>query len=121
MTLQFNIDILYYARMAHLDLLKGTLGLLILRTLELGPRHGVAIADRIEQITLGTFKVKPGSLFPALHRLEAEGSIVGEWSLDGGRRLKTYRLTPAGRRQLATGTREWNRAVEAMRLVLETE
>lgn len=105
--------------MAHLDLMKGTLGLLILRTLELEPRHGVAIADRIEQITRGTFRVKAGSLFPALHRLEQDGAIAGEWAVVDGRRLKTYRLTTAGRRQLAAGTRDWARVVEAMRLVLE--
>jgi len=107
--------------MARVDLVKGTLALLILRTLELGPRHGVAIADRIQQITRGTFTVKAGSLFPALHRLEAEGAITGEWTLEDGRRLKTYTLTPAGRRQLASGRRDWARAVEAMRLVLESE
>jgi transcriptional regulator len=105
--------------MAQLDLVKGTLGLLILRTLELEPRHGVAIADRIEQITRGTFRVKAGSLFPALHRLEQDGAISGDWAVVDGRRLKTYRLTAAGRRQLAAGTRDWARIVEAMRLVLE--
>lgn len=106
--------------MARLDLLKGTLNLLILRTLELEPRHGVAIADRIEQLTRGTFRVKAGSLFPALHRLEDDGAIAGEWTVVDGRRTKTYRLTAAGRRQLAAGTRDWTRVVEAMRLVLET-
>lgn len=105
--------------MANLDLMKGTLSLLILRTLELEPRHGVAIADRIAQTTRGTFKVKAGSLFPALHRLEQDGAIAGEWSLVEGRRIKTYRLTAAGRRQLASGTRDWARVVEAMRAVLE--
>lgn len=105
--------------MPRLDLVKGTLGLLILRTLELEPRHGVAIADRIEQLTRGTFRVKAGSLFPALHRLEQDGAIAGEWTVEDGRRLKTYRLTAAGRRQLAVATRDWARVVEAMRLVLE--
>ncbi len=61
------------------ELLKGTLDMLILRTLDLEPRHGLGVADRIEQITRGTFRVKPGSLFPALHRLEQEGFIEGEW------------------------------------------
>lgn len=106
--------------MASVELMKGTLNLLILRTLELEPRHGVAIADRIEQITRGTFRVKAGSLFPALHRLEAEGAIAGEWATLDGRRTKTYRLTAAGRRQLAAATRDWARVVEAMRLVLGT-
>lgn len=107
--------------MATLDLMKGTLSLLILRTLDLEPKHGVAIADRIAQTTRGTFKVRPGSLFPALHRLEQDGAIAGEWSLVDGRRIKTYRLTAAGRRQLAAGARDWARVVEAMRLVLEAE
>ena len=104
------------------ELLKGTLGLLILRTLELEPRHGVAIADRIEQITKGTFTVKAGSLFPALHRLEQEGSIAGEWSLtEAGRRIKAYRLTLAGRQQLALEKKQWARIVSAVGLVLETD
>ena len=105
-----------------LDLVKGTLGLLILRTLELEPRHGVAIADRIGQLTRGTFHVKAGSLFPALHRLEQEGAIAGDWSVaDSGRRTKAYRLTAAGRRQLAAEKRDWARVVEAVGLVLETD
>jgi transcriptional regulator len=104
------------------ELLKGTLGLLILRTLELEPRHGVAIADRIEQLTKGTFTVKAGSLFPALHRLEQEGFIAGEWTLtEAGRRIKSYRLTPAGRQQLALEKKQWARIVSAVGLVLETD
>lgn len=104
------------------EILKGTLGLLILRTLELEPRHGVAIADRIEQITKGTFTVKAGSLFPALHRLEQEGFIAGEWSLTGaGRRVRSYRLTPAGRQQLAVEKKQWARIVSAVGLVLESD
>lgn len=104
------------------ELLKGTLGLLILRTLELEPRHGVAIADRIEQITKGTFSVKPGSLFPALHRLEQEGYIAGEWTLtDAGRRIKAYKLTPAGRQQLAAEKKQWARIVSAVGLVLDSD
>ena len=109
--------------MAHpTEILKGTLGLLILRTLELEPRHGVAIADRIEQITKGTFTVKAGSLFPALHRLEQEGFIAGEWSLtEAGRRIRSYRLTPAGRQQLAAEKKQWARIVSAVGLVLESD
>lgn len=104
------------------DLLKGTLGLLILRTLELEPRHGVGIADRIAQITSGTFNVKAGSLFPALHRLEQEGYIAGEWSVSGtGRRVKSYRLEPAGRRQLAAEKKQWARIVSAMGQVLDAD
>ncbi|HEX6213852.1 MAG TPA: PadR family transcriptional regulator [Vicinamibacterales bacterium] len=104
------------------EILKGTLGLLILRTLELEPRHGVAIADRIEQITKGTFTVKAGSLFPGLHRLEQEGFIAGEWSVTGaGRRIKLYRLTAAGRQQLAAEKKQWARIVSAVGLVLESD
>ena len=104
------------------DLVKGTLGLLILRTLERVPRHGVAIADRIAQISRGTFQVKAGSLFPALHRLEQDGAITGEWTTsDTGRRTRTYRLTTAGRRQLAAEKRDWARVVAAVGLVLDTD
>ena len=104
------------------EILKGTLALLILRTLELEPRHGVSIADRIEQITKGTFSVKAGSLFPALHRLEQEGFITGEWSVtDAGRRVKSYRLTAAGRQQLAAEKKQWARIVSAVGLVLDTD
>ena len=102
------------------QLLKGTLDLLILRTLEIRPMHGVAIADRIHQVTRGTFLVKPGSLFPALHRLEQEGWIAGQWqgSVEG-RRVKSYSLTRAGRRQLATEKDTWQRIVGAMSEVLD--
>jgi PadR family transcriptional regulator PadR len=104
------------------DLLKGTLDLLILKTLELEPRHGVAIADRIGQVTRGTFHVKPGSLFPALHRLEADGYISGEWSeTPEGRRAKVYRLSAAGRKKLGVETRQWARITLAMGQVLEQE
>lgn len=104
------------------ELLKGTLDLLILRTLELEPRHGLGIADRIAQITRGTFTVKPGSLFPGLHRLEQEGFIEGAWDKsEQGRRAKFYRLTHAGRRQLSTEKRNWARIVLAVGQVLEAE
>src|SRR5262245_4127914 len=104
------------------EILKGTLGLLILRTLELESRHGVSIADRIEQITKGTFSVKAGSLFPALHRLEQEGFIDGEWSTnESGRRVKAYKLTTAGRQQLAAEKKQWARIVSAIGLVLESD
>ena len=104
------------------ELLKGTLDLLILRTLELEPRHGVAIADRIAQITRRTFQVKPGSLFPALHRLEQNGFLLGEWSTtDEGRRAKVYRLTASGQRRLAAEKRQWSRIVLAIGQVLESD
>lgn len=103
------------------DLLRGTLDLLILRTLDLQPLHGLAVADRIRQVTHGTFSVAPGSLFPALHRLEAGGWIRGEWSVSAdGRRIKSYALTAAGRRQLAAERRNWARIVTAMSQVLES-
>ena len=103
------------------DLLRGTLDLLVLRTLELAPLHGIAIADRIRQVTRGTFDVQAGSLFPALHRLEEEGSITGEWSMtEDGRRIKSYTLTSLGRKQLSTERKQWDRIVAAVARVLET-
>ena len=104
------------------ELLKGTLDLLILRSLELEPRHGLGIAERIEQVTHGTFLVKPGSLFPALHRLEQRGFIDGQWSVSpAGRRAKTYRLTVTGRRQLSAEKREWARIVLAVSQMLKEQ
>src|SRR5436190_20073915 len=92
------------------ELLKGTLDLLILRTLQLEGRHGVAIADRIAQITGGTFQVKPGSLFPALHRMEEEGWVSAVWGeSENNRRAKYYRIRKAGRRQLETERQRWSR------------
>ena len=96
-----DIDVLYNLAMSsparRTELLKGTLDLLILRTLALEPRHGLAIAERIEQITRGTFVVKPGSLFPALHRLEQEGSIAGAWG-ESAERLPREDVPARGRR-----------------------
>ncbi len=107
---------------APTELLKGTLDLLILKTLALEPRHGVAVADRILQITRGTFNVKAGSLFPALHRLEQDGFIAGAWgTTPEGRRAKLYRLTPAGQRQLTAEKKQWARIALAIGLVLEAE
>jgi PadR family transcriptional regulator, regulatory protein PadR len=104
-----------------LELLKGTLDLLILRTLDLCPMHGSAIAERISQVTQGTFRVKAGSLFPALHRLEQEGWIEGKWqeSMEG-RRVRSYKLTRDGRRQLAVERKTWTRIVRAMNTLLES-
>ena len=77
------------------ELLKGTLALLVLKTLDTGPRHGIDIADRIEQITRGTFSVRPGSLFPALHRLEQEGFTAGDWiASEQGPARRVIRLSP---------------------------
>jgi len=101
------------------DLLRGTLDLLILRTLELQPLHGVAVADRIRQVTGGTFVVPAGSLFPAMHRLEQDAWIEGAWSTnDQGRRVKSYALTAAGRKKLASEKRQWARIVAAVTQVL---
>jgi len=108
------------AKRQKTDLLRGTLDLLILKTLALEPLHGVAVADRLSQITGGTFQVQAGSLFPALHRLEANDLIAGEWSVVDGRRIKSYALTAAGRRQLAVETKQWERIVAAVSQVLET-
>jgi transcriptional regulator len=103
------------------ELLRGTLDLLVLKTLELEPRHGMGVADRIRQTTAGTFDVSPGSLFPALHRLEQNGFVSGEWTQSPeGRRVKAYRLTPLGRRHLAAEKREWARVALAMAQVLES-
>jgi transcriptional regulator len=104
------------------ELLKGTLDLLILKTLALEPRHGVGVADRIAQTTRGTFQVKPGSLFPALHRLEQEGFISGDWSTTpDGHRAKYYRITAAGQRQLTAEKKHWARIVVAIGQILETD
>jgi PadR family transcriptional regulator len=97
------------------ELLQGTLDLLILKAVTLGMNHGLGIAKRIEQITQGTFQVKPGSLFPALHRLEEHGFLKAEWGeSENNRRAKFYRLTPAGRRRLEIEKQSWERVVVAM-------
>ena len=90
------------------NLLQGTLDLLILKALALQELHGLGIAHRIAQITKGTFQVKPGSLFPALHRMEEAGWLLSSWGeSDKNRRARYYRLTAAGRRQFKTETTEW--------------
>jgi PadR family transcriptional regulator PadR len=101
------------------DIMKGTLDLLVLKTLALERRHGVGVADRIEQITRGTFKVKAGSLFPALHRLEQSGYITGEWTTTPeGHRAKYYRITASGQRQLTAEKKNWSRVVVAIEQIL---
>ena len=102
-------------------LLQGTLDLLILKSLALQEMHGLGIAKRVEQITRETFQVKPGSLFPALHRMEEEGWISSSWGeSENNRRAKYYRLTKAGRRQLETETERWGRISLAIAQALET-
>src|SRR5258707_13500478 len=92
------------------NLLQGTLDLLILKALALAPMHGLGISGRIEQITAGTFNVKPGSLFPALHRMEEAGWLTSSWGeSENNRRAKYYQLTKSGRRQLNVETAQWSR------------
>src|ERR1700704_340826 len=97
------------------NLMQGTLDLLILKALGTGELHGLAISRRIEQITHGTFLVKPGSLFPALHRMEEAGWLSSFWGeSENNRRAKFYRLTKAGKNQLKVETEEWTKVVLAM-------
>jgi PadR family transcriptional regulator, regulatory protein PadR len=97
------------------ELLRGTLDLLILRTLTLNRDHGVGIARRIRQITKETFDVKPGSLFPALHRLEEKGWLASEWGeSENVRRAKYYKLTKAGRKQIESEMANWKRVSAAI-------
>jgi PadR family transcriptional regulator PadR len=106
---------------ATTSLLQGTLDVLILKVLTLEPMHGLAISRRIAQITCGTFDVKPGSLFPALHRMEQAGWLSAEWGeSENNRRAKFYRLTAAGRRQLKEETNQWARISAAMASALGT-
>lgn len=101
-------------------LLQGTLDLLILKSLALEEMHGLGITRRLEQITKGTFKVKPGSLFPALHRMEEEGWLTSSWGeSENNRRAKYYRLTKAGRQQLESETERWSRISLAISRALE--
>lgn len=105
-----------------MEILQGTLDLMILRALELAPMHGVGVAARIEQVTRGAFVVKAGSLFPALRRLEQRGWIEGEWAAsENGRRARYYRLTRPGHTQLADEKKNWRRLSSAMNWLLESE
>ena len=104
------------------EILKGTLDLLILKALQFGPRHGLGISDRIQQVTNGVFVVRPGSLFPALRRLEQNGWIEGAWGeSENNRRARYYTLTAAGRKQLAEEKRHWHKLVSAVNWMLESE
>jgi PadR family transcriptional regulator PadR len=101
------------------DLVQGTLDLLILRTLATGPRHGWAIAKRIQQVSSDVLQVTQGSLYPALHRLEQQGWLKATWAeTETGREAKIYSLTAAGRRQLARELESWDRLSSAIRVVL---
>jgi PadR family transcriptional regulator PadR len=102
------------------NLLQGTLDLLILKVLALDSMHGLGIARRIEQITKGTFEVGPGSLFPALHRLEQAGWVLSSWGeSETKRKAKYYRLTKAGRRQLETEVEQWEKISLAIAQALQ--
>lgn len=106
--------------MSRMDLLQGTLDLLILRALSTAELHGLGISRRIQQMT-GAFDVKPGSLFPALYRLEEQGWLKSEWGeSENKRRAKFYRLTASGRRQLHEETRTWEKLAVAMAKALES-
>jgi PadR family transcriptional regulator, regulatory protein PadR len=103
----------------QLDLLKGTLDLLILRTLQAGAMHGWAISERIQQISQDVLQVNQGSLYPALHRLEHQGWIEAEWGVSElGRRARFYRLTIAGRKQLGIESKNWDRLSSAIGRVM---
>ena len=101
------------------DLVYGTLDMLILKALQHDPRHGLAIADRIEQMSKEILRVEQGSLYPALYRLEAQGWIRAEWGMsDNNRRARYYELTAAGRKQLAAEKEHWSRITRGINLVL---
>jgi transcriptional regulator len=106
-------------RKQPLDLLQGTLDLLILRTLQKEPQHGWAIAERIEEISEHVLEINQGSLYPALHRLEHEGWIKAEWSTSElGRRARFYHLTASGRKQLDLESHQWDRMTAAIGRIL---
>lgn len=104
------------------DVLRGTLDLMILRTLEVGPMHGYGIAQRLEQSSGGAFEVSPGSFFPALYRLEHKGWLRGEWGTsENGRRARFYSLTKAGRKQLGVEMHQWDQVLLAIQRVLQAK
>ena len=107
---------------AQLDLLQGTLDMLILKTLALGAMHGWGISQRIQQISDDVLRVNQGSLYPALHRLEAAGWIESEWGAsENNRQAKFYRLTKAGQKQLREQTAQWERMAGAVARILSVE
>lgn len=105
-----------------LDLLKGTLDVLVLKTLEWGPRHGYAVSKVLREATADAFQVEEGALYPALRRLERKGLVTSEWGTsDTGRQVKLYELTPDGQARLEREIRDWAAYVEAMSRVLYGE
>ena len=106
---------------ARLDLLQGTLDLLILKAVSLGPLHGYGVLLRIQQIAGGRLEIQQGSLYPALYRLEHQGLIAGEWGeSDNNRKAKFYSLTTAGRRQLRSDAEKWSQMAGLMASILKT-
>lgn len=100
---------------SRLELLQGTLDLLVLQTLRWGPRHGYGIAQMIRAGSRDVLQVDTGSLYPALHRLERQGAIVAEWDVsENKQRVRVYQLTPAGRKQLAAERTKWKRTADAI-------
>jgi transcriptional regulator len=103
------------------DLLQGTLDMLILKAVSLGPLHGYGVLLRIEQISRNRLEIQQGSLYPALYRLEHQGLIESEWGeSENKRKARFYRLTAAGRRQLQQETRDWNRMTDIIAGILDT-
>jgi PadR family transcriptional regulator, regulatory protein PadR len=105
----------------RIDLPQGTLDLLILRTLSLGPQHGWAVSERVQQVSSDVLRIQQGSLYPALHRLERRGWIKARWGTsENNRRAKFYELTKAGRRQLELERDAWLKLTAAVSQILET-
>jgi transcriptional regulator len=108
--------------MEKTDLLQGTLDLLILKVVAMGPVHGYGISQRIRQISQEVLQVQQGSLYPALHRLEKRGWLLADWGeSDSGREAKFYRLSAKGKKQLATEEETWERLSKAVGLILQTQ
>ena len=107
---------------SRIELLPGTLDMLVLRTLVIGPQHGYAIVRRLQQTSEGVLQVEEGSLYPALHRMERRGWVRSAWGeSEAGRRARYYRLTPSGRRELDERTRSWEQMSAAIGMVLRAE
>ena len=108
---------------AHVEVLQGTLDLMVLQVLDsLGPRHGYAIAERLDQVSAGALRLNMGTLYPALMRLEQRGLLKGTWgTTENNRRARFYAITPAGRRELAAERTSWERMVGIMQALLGTE
>ena len=108
---------------AHVEVLQGTLDLMVLQVLEsMGPRHGYAIAERLDQVSAGALQLNMGTFYPALMRLEQRGLVKGTWgTTENNRRARFYAITPAGRRELAAERTSWERMVGIMQALLDTE